>query len=689
MPKEINPRGINDNNSSNPKEGDSNFGNQDIFRGDADSLPQPKNKIKKFEFFKKSINTMQDDMANLISKKNHKKGRSGEEESTRKEVQRNLADVYTDGDGKIPDLTRLEKMQRPLWKTILYSLIAILVVLLGVGLAGFYFFSSMNNDTFTNEKVTLKIQSPLTIVSGQETPYTITITNKEKISLYNVKLELFYPDDFTFISSDPEASGDKKNSWEFSSLKEGEKQQITVNGKIVAALNSPHTIKGMLSFKPANLNAVFRQEAIIDMIISSSTVGLEITGPDKTLANQQNEYVIKYKNNGPDDLTDLQLLLRYPDGFVFASAEPSPQVDNNSLWPIATLKAGEEGEVKIKGDYSAIKDGGNKEFKAQIQLKKDNVFLLQSEQVLITDVIKDQLSLQLIINGSSEDQPINFGDLLVYSLNYKNTGQDELKNIKISAKINSQILNGDSLNDSQKGTVNQNTITWTGQQVPKLLKLGPGEEGEITWSVRVKEADIINDKNVNSFSVESFIEAVADQSGVLSGQSIVKSKTITNSINSDLNLEAWAGYYNEDNIAMGSGPIEPKVGEKSSYNITISLANNLHDVNNVVVVATLPQGVIWDNKEDHNTGNVNFNSQTRKLTWTISRLPKSANGAVTSFSVGIKPAESDFGKTLVLVSDVNLTAKDGNTGSDISKSLKAITTTFNDPIVGQVSGVVK
>jgi hypothetical protein len=42
-----------------------------------------------------------------------------------REIQRDLADVYTDNDGQIPDLTRLDQSERPLWQTILYVLVAV------------------------------------------------------------------------------------------------------------------------------------------------------------------------------------------------------------------------------------------------------------------------------------------------------------------------------------------------------------------------------------------------------------------------------------------------------------------------------------------------------------------------------------------------------------------------------------
>ncbi|MFA4871515.1 MAG: hypothetical protein WC610_00420 [Patescibacteria group bacterium] len=702
MPDGSNPLNSNQENQNmdlplNPKPSKDNLKKLNFFSNypankDNGSQGKKGSASRRIRFFRKEVSTMQDDIANLIASKNRKAGKKNGVSNQRRDIQRNLTEVYTDGDGKIPDLTKLERIQRPLWKTVLYVLIAVLAVLLVAAIAGFYFFNNLNNqDAFTNEKVALKIETPIAIVSGQEMVYTITITNKEKVNLYNAELELFYPDNFEYVSAEPVALGDKKNTWDFAVIKTGETQKIQLTGKILAPLNSTQTIKGTLNFKPSNLNATFKQEAIVDVVVSASNISLDVTGPEKTLANQKVEYVIKYKNTGQDDLSDLQLVAEYPDGFVFNSSDPEPQNDNgnNNVWAIKALKQNAEGQLKIKGDYSAVQTGGNRDFKVRVQLKKDNDYYPQSETSFVTTIIKDQLSLQLIINGSAEDQPINFDDLLVYSLSFKNTGQEELKDIKIFANMNSQILDWNTLKDDRRGSRSQNSIVWTGKEAPKLLKLAPGEEGQINWSIRVKDSSVINDKNVNKFNVESYIEGRASQSGEASGESIVKSKTVVNAINSDLGLNAYARYYDEDNMALGAGPIQPTVGEKSSYNIKLELANNLHDVKDLLVVATLPKGAEWAGQETHTAGDLNFNQQAKKITWTISRLAKSANKVAATFNVGLNPGDDDFGKVLILISEIQLTGKDAETGADISKSLKAITTSFDDPILGQVSGIVK
>jgi len=642
-----------------------------------------------------NIGTMSDDVAKAISAKNRGGRRGWRRASGRaKEIQRDLADVYTNDDGQIPDLTRLERSERPLWQTILYSLIAVFAVLFVLALAGFFIFTNLGSESFTNEKVTFKIEPPISIVSGQEQTYTIILSNKERVNLYNLNIELLYPEGFVYVSGTPEASGDKKNIWDLSVLKVGETKELTFRGKLLANLNSVNNLSGKLTFKPENLNADFNQKASIDLGVNSSIVTAMLEGPDKVLANDRAEYVLNLKNIGEEMLKNLEVVFSYPQSFVFASSSPDAKSGSNNIFSVSrlattspTLASTTDYKIIIDGDYSSIADSGNQEMGVKVNLKQDNGDLLLAEQSLTTSVIKDQLSLTLVVNGSGEDQAVGFGDLLFYTLSYKNTGQDELKDLTISVHLDSEVLDWSTLLDDNKGKIKDNAIIWTGKEVPKLLSLRPGEEGEISWQIRVKDLAAVNKQDIAKFSIENWAEAqVKNKDG---GLSTVKSKVLVNSINSDLSLKAAARYYNDDNVALGAGPITPQAGQGSSYNIQLTLSNNLHNIGNIEVSAVLPKNVSWDNKEIHNTGNVSYSANSRKVSWTISKLLKTAVGTEADFNLSITPTEGDVGRVLILLPEIKLTAKDLDTGAAITKSVKAITTSFNDPILGQLSGIVE
>ncbi len=648
-----------------------------------------------------NIGTMQDDVAKVITNKNRgglmtkSRRNNGDRQSGRsKEMQRDLADVYTDNDGQIPDLTRLDRADRPLWQTILYSLVAVFAVLLAVSIAGFFVFSNLNKESFTNERVAFKIEPPIAIVAGQDQTYTIIISNNENVNLYNLEAILLYPDSFQYVSGTPEATGDKKNTWDISVLKIGETKEIKFTARLNADVNSVQNLSGTLTFKPENLNADFNQKASVDLGVNSSVLAMAISGPDKVMSDQSTQYVVSLSNVGVDTLKNIKVSAEFPSGFVPASSTPAADDGFNNVWTISALATSTAGnastsakQIIIRGKYSGVADSGNQEFKVRAELMNAGSALLAAEQSFTSNIIKDQLDLSLVVNGSAVDQAVSFGDLLFYTLTYKNTGQDPLKNIILTANLNSQVLDWNTFIDNNSGKTSGNIITWTGKEAPQLLNLQPGESGELSWQIRVKDLAGLNQAEVTKFSIENTASAqVTNKDGATD---TVTGKVLTNSINSDLSLQAAARYYDENNLALGAGPIQPKSGSASSYNIKLTLANNLHNIGNIIVTANMPKNVNWDGKETHDTGDIAYSAKARKITWMISKLPKAAQGAEADFNLSITPTDNDIGRVLILLPEISLVAKDLDTGADISKTIKAITTSFNDPIVGQVSGIVE
>jgi len=636
-----------------------------------------------------STHTIQDDMAEMISIKNHDQGeiRLTRKKSSRgDDIQRQLADVYTDGDGQVPDLTRLDRLQRPLGQTILSAIVIAVVVLFGIALAGFFVFQKINGEDFTNERITLNIEPPISIVSGQNATYTVTMINREKVDLYNLKLQLDYPDSFQFASADPAPSADRDDTWDISVIKPGETKKIILAGSLIAPINSVQSMKGSLSFKPANLNANFKQEKTVDIIVNSSIIALNIQGPDSLIAGQNATYTVAYKNTSDQPVKELEIDLDYPSGFGIASTTPLTKEGTTDIWSIAELASSTEGVITIVGKYDNLVEGGNHEFKAKASLPYGNERYLQSEAALVTNIVKDQVSLQLVVNGSGEDKAIGFGDLLVYSLAFKNTTQDELKNVTIVAHLDSDILDRDTIQGDKIGKIEGSTITWTGTELPALLSLAPGQTGTITWQVRVKDSQSVIAGAVNRLNVESYGEALVNQGGAVT-KSV--SKRITHNLSSDIKLNAQIRYYDADSTPLGSGPITPKPDQTSTYNVRLGLANNLHDVQDVKVTATLAKGVTWANNEHHSAGNITYTPGINKVSWVIGRLPKTASDTGADFSINIKPTLDDAGRVLLLISDITLSAVDVETGAAIDQSIKGLTTAFEDPTLGPVDGIVE
>jgi uncharacterized repeat protein (TIGR01451 family) len=100
------------------------------------------------------------------------------------------------------------------------------------------------------------------------------------------------------------------------------------------------------------------------------------------------------------------------------------------------------------------------------------------------------LSLNLIINGSTQDQPINFEQTLTYSIVYKNLGQSDLSNVIINLDLDSEILDFSTLEDKNNGRRDNQRLTWGKDEISGLALLRPLDEGTIDIAIQVKKRRI-------------------------------------------------------------------------------------------------------------------------------------------------------------------------------------------------------
>ena len=272
-------------------------------------------------------------------------------------------------------------------------------------------------------------------------------------------------------------------------------------------------------------------------------------------------------------------------------------------------------------------------------------------------------NLKIFVNGDNKDSAIDWGSELEYVINYKNTSDSDLENVSITAILNSDYLDWESLDDNFNGLIDEGTnfITWDKKIIPSLAKLDVGQEGRISFKIRVvdfNEEIIENDDYsiasevfLNSDSFEVIIEEEGEES------ELINSNIIINKINSPVDFLTLARYYNEAGEVVGSGPLPPFVGETTSYQIVWSLKSLTANSKNILIKTTLPPGVEWAQGIVADDQDLIFNDTTRQVVWKINNLEKMEN-SIAKFNVLITPDVSQVGKIVTLNNTITLIAED-------------------------------
>lgn len=644
-------------------------------------MPKPKNpmavaaqpaleteKLKKIKVEKKK--TEKADSGNLYS------------ENKKNEIEEGLSEIYQGDDGKIVDVKKIniKKGRGLIFKTISYLLFVAAVISTVWG--GYYYYQLKQAQKSSN--ISFAIEGEKDILAGKEFVYTVSYKNLENTDIKNIAIKLDYPENFTFIESSPQPS-EENNSWKIDYLAQKRSGEIKIKGKLIGEIDQNKVIVGKMTYYPVNFSSEFSKETSFNNKISDIGIDFDFDYPDTVLIGDENEILIRYQAKPENYIKNFRLSVVPADNIEIINASGTAELPG--IKQISQIDD-KEGKINISfkfKDKVFEQQNINLIFEHSDDGQKYSAFYKKN---LPVEVMKKNLNLSLIINGSNEDKAVNLGQALNYSITYSNKGETAMKGIVIMAALESDFLDWTTLKDKSRGRVREGKITWTKDEIPELANLAPNTEGTIDFAINIKNPEEVDpSKNYRIKSYARFTVGASSSSTLASEEN--KSNEIINLINSDISLKEQVRYFNEDNIAVGFGPLPPKVGETTSYKVYWILNNSLNELNNLQISAVLPANVAWDNKNQTNLGSIQYDSTSRKIIWQIGRLPITTTKAEAEFNIAVTPTANDKGKVMVLLPSTIISANDLTTGSKIEKITQPKTNIINDNQAVSDDGIVR
>jgi hypothetical protein len=166
-------------------------------------------------------------------------------------------------------------------------------------------------------------------------------------------------------------------------------------------------------------------------------------------------------------------------------------------------------------------------------------------------------------------------------------------------------------------------------------------------------------------------------------------------INSQLDLETKAYYYEPQSGIENSGPIPPRVDRLTTYTVHWQITNSSNDLEDVRVWATLPQGISWSDRYINEVpdSELYYNERTKQVSWEIDKVP-AGTGVIFStyeliFQIGLTPSITQLGRRPVLINDSWIEAKDTFTEIVLEDTDREVNTSLpDDPKIGSYGGKV-
>lgn len=600
-------------------------------------------------------------------------------------VDGSLLEIYQDGNGDLVNVRKIDMIKRRGWKFWVLMVAMLFGFLWGASYIVGHYFSFSRTDNATS----LTISGKGEVLAGEEFFYQIEYKNLNSIILKNTEIQVNYPDNFLVIESEPQAGAN--NIFKIGDIGAHRSGSIRIKGKLIGTKKKNNITFATMTYTPENFSSEFKKDASIETVISDIGVNLDITAPTSVMAGETNDLTIKYSSQVENYLNNFRITATASDNIEFLSATTTATSTADKPWIINVADVGTDEKTVSFKFKSKEKNNPQENINIKFEYSDDGVnYYSFLEQVETFEVVKNDLNLNLVINGSRDNAGIDAGQTLNYSIIYTNKGEAEMKDIVVMAVLDSDVLDWSSLNFKTKGKVIGNTITWTKDDVPALADLKTNDEGTIDFSISTLPLDKIKTFVFNAAGVKKKMD-ISSYAQFSIGNIKVRdedsrSNLVVTKINSDLDLKEEVRYFSSDNIAVGSGPLPPKVGQTTSYKVYWHLSNNLHELDNLAVSVQLPDYVTWNEKNNTSIGSIDYNSDQKKVVWNIGRLPVSALEATAEFSISITPTVNDVDKILVLLPGSEVVAVDTETKAQIKYTAKAKTTKLEDDDIANSDG---
>lgn len=533
------------------------------------------------------------------------------------------------------------------WHIMPISLLALIAV------AVFVWFS---RGEFATKDVALRIEGPEQIENGQREEFSVIVENNSQKALLDLNLFIELPSAFQPVD------GREMTTQDFSRLDAGETKEIEF-AVIASSDKSQETVKARLDYSPEEVSARFVATASKEIIVGKLDASLVFDIPSVIFAEQEIRGTLYIIPNSDIEASPIYLKLDFPPNFVLR--EVNQPFDYETIWRLGTLRAGDnikrEFVGRVSADATAI-------FRAQLgTLEGVNFLALNTTEAAVEISPSPIIITQTIESPSSAGARV--GDNVELKITYTNNADVPLEDAVLKTFLPTNLVDMDSVS-AQSATIDQEegTITWDKDSNSQLKFVDVGKSGEVVLSFNVKDNLVPQNTKDTARSIgirtriSSEKETLALGGAVLTAENSINLKIITN-----LDLQ-------QDIEGEDANP--PQRDELSVYTVRWVLSNTFNKANSVRVEAVLPSYGSWQGGTTPDGENVQFNSSTNTVVWTIDELDAGV-GYVRSeraveFKVGIQPSPQDISDGLKIFELTKLSAIDAFTGVFLEQNIGEI-----------------
>lgn len=567
--------------------------------------------------------------------------------------------------GAIP--TSFQPKPRRIYRSVML-IGSLLIFLAGASVAAYYLFFGGNG--ISGENISLTLAGPAAIGGGEALSFQVTVSNQNPVPIEAATLIIDYPAGARSVNETGREIFEERIP--INSVESGEVQNVPVRVAIFGEEGEEKEVSATIEYRVEGSNGTFYKDSSpLKFRITSSPLVLRIENTEKVAAGQTVEMKLVAQSNASNPLNNLLVQAEYPNGFQYEESFPPPVFGDN-VWLIDELAPEESSEITVRGvvrglteetfriKFNAGPADSNNQYRTIATLAEAWAdFTIERPFIDVGIAINQQTGNEFTIPAGTNS---------MVEIDITNTLDETVYDLVVEVVPGGNALREDSIvSDTGFYDSNNGTVRWEVANNPNFAQVFPG-------SSRTLEFDIYPREDLSTASFDLVVNVYARRIAETNAQEqLIGSNEAVAKFSSKAFVGGQVGYSN--GTFVDSGPVPPKVGDTTSYTVTLVAEAGVNDLSDTIITTSLPLYVTWlDNYQG--TGEVIYNTVNKQLEWRPGSIDARQRKEL-SFQVSLKPSISQVNSVPTLVNTQQLRASDRFTGDTLRATSPALTTALS------------
>lgn len=523
---------------------------------------------------------------------------------------------------------------------------------------------------FSEDKVEVIVQTSKEVSGIEVVEWKVAVSNKNSLNLEDMTLTFEYPE-YALPVEDDSLSG-RTTKRTLGTLEAGRDIERAFKARLFGQEDEVKKVRVLISYKSPGISRSFEKEVFSEVSIASSPLALALEGQDQLQSGVQVGWNIKINNLSDYDFSNLRLRLEYPKGFTYIGASPEPQFQQ-TIWEIPSLKIGQEKTIELQGKLEgAINE--TKELQAYVEYPVEGTnYVVLTKKIATSNITMEPFTLSFSANGSAKFVA-HTSDTVEVEVAYKNNTQEPVNDVVLEAQFVSDAIDPTSMQTNGIFDPVAMTVRWDYTNTPEFKEVLPSQDGTVSAILMVKSKLPIKQPSHKNFQIRIVGTLTSKSpSSSLPAQKVYRREEFVIPIGTNLALQIEG-----DKSALrfpNNNSIPPAVDRQTTYTVVWRVMNSSNDVQDVSIVATLPEYVTFTGLKQANfdADNLYVDQDKRQMVWTIKKLPATTGIALPvyegAFQLGVTPGNQHVGKIIDILGSVQVKGVDTFTGDIISLPL--------------------